>query len=188
MRYQSRPHRPDQPSDRAPDIPENRTRRTAAQAWITGRGQAVRRLTLLKVRGKGAKERIVPVGSTARAAIVRYMGQRGVGGTDDALFLGRRGPLDARGIQQLVRRLKTRVGVAGRLSPHSLRHSFARSYLVDGGDVFSLLECADCHQVTERTSPILRRCAECRRAIKSARSREASQASPCMCLIGAGLW
>jgi site-specific recombinase XerD len=92
----------------------------------------------LKVRGKGAKERIVPVGSTARAAIVRYMGQRGVGRPDEALFLGRRGSLDARGIQQLVRRLKTRVGIAGRLSPHSLRHSFARSYLVNGGDVFSL--------------------------------------------------
>ncbi|HEV8516787.1 MAG TPA: tyrosine-type recombinase/integrase [Candidatus Limnocylindrales bacterium] len=71
----------------------------------------------LKVHGKGAKERIVPVGSTARAAIVRYLGQRGVGAPDEALFLGRRGSLDARGIQQLVRRLKTRVGIAGRLSP-----------------------------------------------------------------------
>jgi integrase/recombinase XerC len=92
----------------------------------------------LKVTGKGAKERIVPVGKTARAAIVRYLGQRGAGSTDSALFLGRRGPLDARGIQQVVRRLKTRIGVVGRLSPHSLRHTFARSYLVNGGDVFSL--------------------------------------------------
>jgi site-specific recombinase XerD len=88
--------------------------------------------------GKGAKERIVPVGSTARRAIVRYLGRRGAGIPDDALFLGRRGPLDARGIQQVVRRLKTRIGVTGRLSPHSLRHTFARSYLVNGGDVFSL--------------------------------------------------
>ena len=92
----------------------------------------------LKVQGKGAKERIVPVGSTARQAIVRYLGGRGAGSADDALFLGRRGRLDARGIQQVVRRLKTRIGVAGRLSPHSLRHTFARSYLVNGGDVFSL--------------------------------------------------
>jgi site-specific recombinase XerD len=92
----------------------------------------------LKVRGKGAKERIVPVGRTARAAIVRYLGKRGAGRLDEALFLGRRGPLDARGIQQVVRRLKTRIGVSGRLSPHSLRHTFARSYLVNGGDVFSL--------------------------------------------------
>ncbi len=38
----------------------------------------------------------------------------------------------------MVRRLKARVGVTGRLSPHSLRHTFARSYLVNGGDAFSL--------------------------------------------------
>ncbi len=92
----------------------------------------------LKVRGKGSKERIVPVGSTARQAIVRYLGQRGPGRSDEALFLGRRGELGPRGIAQLLRRLKTRVGVTGRLSPHSLRHTFARSYLVNGGDVFSL--------------------------------------------------
>ena len=92
----------------------------------------------LKVHGKGGNERIVPAGSTARQAIVRYLGQRGAGRPDDPLFLGRRGPLDARGIQQAVRRLKTRIGVVGRLSPHSLRHTFARSYLVNGGDVFSL--------------------------------------------------
>ncbi len=90
------------------------------------------------VQGKGAKERIVPVGSTARQAIVRYLGRRGSGRSDDALFLGRRGRLDARGIQQVVRRLKTRIGIVGRLSPHSFRHTFARSYLLNGGDVFSL--------------------------------------------------
>ena len=92
----------------------------------------------LKVRGKGSKERIVPVGSTARTAIVRYLGQRGPGRPDDALFLGRCGALGVRGVAQVFRRLKARLGVTGRLSPHSLRHTFARSYLVNGGDVFSL--------------------------------------------------
>jgi len=92
----------------------------------------------LKIWGKGSKERIVPVGSTARQAIVRYIGQRGPGTPDDALFLGRRGEISARGLQHMVRRIKARVGVTGRLSPHSLRHTFARSYLVNGGDVFSL--------------------------------------------------
>jgi site-specific recombinase XerD len=57
---------------------------------------------------------------------------------DDALFLGRKGEISTRGLQHMVRRLKGRVGVTGRLSPHSLRHTFARSYLVNGGDVFSL--------------------------------------------------
>lgn len=92
----------------------------------------------LKVRGKGSKERVTPVGSTARQAIVRYLGQRGSGRPDDALWLGRKGQISARGLQHMVRRLKGRVGVTGRLSPHSLRHTFARSYLVNGGDVFSL--------------------------------------------------
>jgi site-specific recombinase XerC len=44
----------------------------------------------LEVMGKGAKERIVPVGGTARTAIVRYMGQRGAGAPDEPLFLGPR--------------------------------------------------------------------------------------------------
>ena len=92
----------------------------------------------VKVMGKGAKERIVPIGSTARGAIVRYLGQRGPGATDAPLFLGRRGALDWRGMQQVLNRLKKRAGITGRCSPHSLRHTFARSYLVNGGDVFSL--------------------------------------------------
>jgi site-specific recombinase XerD len=92
----------------------------------------------LKVRGKGSHERIVPAGSTARQAIVRYLGQRGPGRPDEAVFLGRKGEISARGLLHMLRRLKSRVGVTGRLSPHSLRHTFARSYLVNGGDVFSL--------------------------------------------------
>jgi site-specific recombinase XerC len=60
----------------------------------------------LKVMGKGAKERIVPVVGTARTAIVRYMGQRGAGAPDEPLFLGRRGALGWRGMQQVLKRLK----------------------------------------------------------------------------------
>jgi Phage integrase family len=41
-------------------------------------------------------------------------------------------------MQQVLKRLKGRAGITGRCSPHSLRHTFARSYLVNGGDVFSL--------------------------------------------------
>ena len=92
----------------------------------------------VKVMGKGAKERIVPIGTTARGAIVRYLGQRGPGTPDAPLFLGRRGALDWRGMQQVLKRLKVRAGITGRCSPHSLRHTFARSYLVNGGDAFSL--------------------------------------------------
>ena len=67
----------------------------------------------LKVMGKGAKERIVPVGGTARAAIVRYIGQRGAGAPDEPLFLGRRGALDWRGMQQVLKRSKAEPGSPG---------------------------------------------------------------------------
>jgi hypothetical protein len=48
----------------------------------------------------------MPVGGTARTAIVRYMGQRGAGRPDEPLFLGRRGALDWRGMQQVLKRLQ----------------------------------------------------------------------------------
>ncbi len=92
----------------------------------------------IKVMGKGSRERIVPVGPTARSALVRYLSERGTDGADDGLFLGREGALTTRGIHQLLARLKRRTGVRSRCNPHSLRHTFARAYLVNGGDLFSL--------------------------------------------------
>ena len=71
----------------------------------------------LKVLRKGAKERIVPVGGTARTAIVRYMGQRGAGAPDEPLFLSRRGALDWRGMQQVLKRLKGRAGITRAMQP-----------------------------------------------------------------------
>ncbi len=92
----------------------------------------------VKVMGKGARERIVPVGSTARQALARYLRQ-GDGAPDGVIFRSRRGgALGWRGIQQVFRRLKLRAGIPGRCSPHTLRHTFAHAYLVNGGDAFSL--------------------------------------------------
>ncbi len=93
----------------------------------------------LKVMGKGSRERIVPVGATARKAIIRYLAIRGPGDPEAPLFLSRGdGGLGVRGIAQALRRLKTRLGITNRCSPHSFRHTFARSYLVNGGDLFTL--------------------------------------------------
>jgi site-specific recombinase XerD len=94
----------------------------------------------VKVMGKGARERIVPVGSVARQALARYLWVRSTPDADQPIFRSERGggPLGGRGIQQVFRGLKLRAGVPGRCSPHSLRHTFARSYLVNGGDAFSL--------------------------------------------------
>jgi site-specific recombinase XerD len=93
----------------------------------------------LHVMGKGAKERIVPIGATARRALVRYLATRAGVAARDPLFCGRWGPgLTARGIQLAIARLGRRAAVGTRCSPHTFRHTFAHGYLVNGGDVFSL--------------------------------------------------
>jgi site-specific recombinase XerD len=92
-----------------------------------------------KVMGKGARERVVPVGSAARQALLRYLRQEGGSDPNQPIFRSRRhGPLTARSIQQVFKRLKARAGIPGRCSPHTLRHTFARAFLVNGGDAFSL--------------------------------------------------
>jgi len=93
----------------------------------------------VKVLGKGARERIVPVGTAARHALLAYLRQED--GVDPAGSVfrthgGRR--LGARGVQQVFKRLKARAGIPGRCSPHTLRHTFARAFLVNGGDAFTL--------------------------------------------------
>jgi integrase/recombinase XerD len=89
--------------------------------------------------GKGAKERIVPIGSTARRGLVRHLATRGGVRPVDPLFTSRRRTgLTTRGVQQAIARLGRRAGVGTRCSPHTFRHTFARLYLVNGGDVFSL--------------------------------------------------
>ena len=93
----------------------------------------------VKVLGKGSRERVVPVGNAARQALLRYLRQVGFAEPDQPIFRSRGGgSLGARGIQQVFNRLKARTGISGRCSPHTLRHTFARSYLVNGGDAFSL--------------------------------------------------
>jgi site-specific recombinase XerD len=93
----------------------------------------------VKVTGKGARERIVPVGNAARQAMLRYLRQTTASESEAPIFHARGGgALSARGIQQVFNRLKWRASIPGRCSPHQLRHAFARAYLVNGGDAFGL--------------------------------------------------
>jgi integrase/recombinase XerD len=93
----------------------------------------------VKVMGKGSRERVVPVGAAARQALLRYLRQTESADSREPIFRARGGgALGWRGIQQVFNRLKARTGIPGRCSPHTLRHTFARSYLVNGGDAFSL--------------------------------------------------
>jgi len=95
----------------------------------------------LHVMGKGARERIVPIGASTRRALVRYLATRAGIAAGDPLFCGRWGrAFSARGIQLSIARLGRRAVVGTRCSPQTFRHTFARGYLVNGGDVFSLQE------------------------------------------------
>jgi integrase/recombinase XerD len=95
------------------------------------------------VKGKGGKERLVPFGTEVRRALRRYVGsyrQEPLHRETREVFLSARGlPLRARAVQSMISRLGERAGIVGtRCSPHTFRHTFARRYLMCGGDVFSL--------------------------------------------------
>lgn len=94
---------------------------------------------LLRVLGKGQKQRIVPVGRMAREALQRYLARRPES-TETALFLNRLGrPLGVRGVQYLVDKAgRERLGQ--RLHPHSLRHSAASHLLQSSGDLRAVQE------------------------------------------------
>jgi integrase/recombinase XerC len=89
---------------------------------------------LLKVKGKGKKERIVPVGSKALDAVKSYLVERiPVKKKDKAMFLNRSGSrLTDRGVRRVVVKYARMIGISGRIGPHALRHSFA-SHLLQGG-------------------------------------------------------
>ena len=100
---------------------------------------------MLRARGKGDKERLVPVGSAAGRALRAYL-QRGrprlVGDRWEAkLFLNQRGGgLTRQGLYKVVQRHAASAGLAARMSPHTLRHTFATHLLAGGCDLRSLQE------------------------------------------------
>jgi integrase/recombinase XerD len=100
---------------------------------------------VLRARGKGSKERLVPVGTTAAKALTAYL-QRGrprmVGDRlEAALFVNHRGQgLTRQGLYKIVQRHAKSAGLAGKMSPHTLRHTFATHLLAGGCDLRSLQE------------------------------------------------
>jgi len=96
---------------------------------------------VVRLTGKGDKQRIVPVGSFARKAIDAYLVRArpalsGRGKATPALFLGLRGQRVSRqNAWLIIRAAAERAGLDGHVSPHTLRHSFATHLLAGGADV-----------------------------------------------------
>lgn len=96
---------------------------------------------IVRLRGKGDKERIVPVGSFAREAVDAYLTRVRPelslrGRATPRLFLGARGaPLSRQSAWLVIRAAAENAGIAAHVSPHTLRHSFATHLLQGGADV-----------------------------------------------------
>jgi len=97
--------------------------------------------TLIRLFGKGSKERIVPVGGFAHRAVDAYLvrtrpGLSSMGKGTPALFLNQRGGrLSRQSVWQIISDAASVAGLASEISPHTLRHSFATHLLEGGADV-----------------------------------------------------
>jgi integrase/recombinase XerC len=95
----------------------------------------------VRVHGKGGKQRIVPLGRDAAAALTGYLELRGETGPDTPLFLSvRKGRLSRRQIQRAVSSTLDAVARGEGLSTHALRHSFATHLLDRGADLIAVKE------------------------------------------------
>jgi integrase/recombinase XerC len=99
---------------------------------------------LVRVRGKGQKERLVPIGDPALNAIKQYWDllPRPPGGASPVFFAGRTGlrPVSARDLQLRLKKYLALAGLDPQLSPHKLRHSYATHLLDAGADLRSVQE------------------------------------------------
>jgi len=99
---------------------------------------------VIKVFGKGRKERMVPIGSPAVSALRKYMDKRGDDKKvkdKDAVFLNNSGKrLTDRSVRRILDKYVRQTSVAEHISPHSLRHSFATHLLDKGADLRSVQE------------------------------------------------
>jgi integrase/recombinase XerC len=95
----------------------------------------------VRVMGKGRKERIVPVGVKAIEAAKAYLEERGALKGDDPIFVNSfGGRLTARSVGRLVKKYTRHSGIFRKVSPHSLRHTFATHLLDAGADIREIQE------------------------------------------------
>jgi integrase/recombinase XerD len=116
--------------------------------WITlGVRDVLLEQQLVRVFGKGSKERLVPIGRSAVGAVAVYLHElrpkleQGGAGGKGVLFLNARGiPLTRMGAWKILRRYVERAGITKHVSPHTLRHSFATHLLEGGADLRAVQE------------------------------------------------
>ena len=105
--------------------------------------EGILRQAEVTVTGKGAKTRIVPVGSKARAAVETWLAQRAAlaGAGEPALFVGARGRrISASSVRHALSQWARRLGLPQHVHPHMLRHSFATHVLQSSGDLRAVQE------------------------------------------------
>jgi integrase/recombinase XerC len=99
---------------------------------------------MVKVLGKGGKERLLPIGRHCVEALQKYLNARmdkNHSPDTDKLFLNHRGtPITVRGVRKVVEKYIKRGNFPGGVSPHSIRHSFATHLLEGGADLRSIQE------------------------------------------------
>lgn len=107
--------------------------------WEPKRGEYA-----LKVRGKGSRDRLVPLAPALQRRLKRHLAGRRAEGRDSVFVALRRGadgryaPLTQGGVEQAVRLLAREAGIEKRVYPHIFRHSFATEWLRRGGNIISL--------------------------------------------------
>ncbi len=98
---------------------------------------------LIKVRGKGNKERIVPIGQKAKDAVKKYLAMRQVlrikkrlKSDETPLFINNRGSrISDRQVRRIVQKYAKAIGISEKIGPHTLRHTFASHLLMEGADL-----------------------------------------------------
>lgn len=97
--------------------------------------------SLVRVLGKGRKERLVPVGNKALEALRHYLDARSSSRDDAPLFLNHRGGrLSTRSVQRNLKKALLLSGILQGATPHTLRHSFATHLLGSGADLRAIQE------------------------------------------------
>lgn len=113
-----------------------------SEALSLNYGDFINADTFIRIKGKGNKERIVPLLPIVKENINAYI--KAVSQTfnyNDALFIGARGDrLTPRIIQRQLQKIRSRLGLPNTVTPHALRHSFATHLLAQGTDLRSIQE------------------------------------------------